>query len=150
MLTLATPATAAALPRLADHLEAHVERGQREQALDRAAAAHDDEAAAVTRGPPLQREHAAEAGRVEEVERPQVEHDAARLRRLEAAHLLVEGVGTAEVELAAQRDADSVGSQALDGDPQRLIHAVRSFPGDDPAPPRAVSTPLNAQRTWRM
>ena len=50
---------ASAAARLADHLEAHVERGQREQALDRAAAAHDDEAAAVARGAPLQREHAA-------------------------------------------------------------------------------------------
>ena len=64
------------------------------------------------------------------------------LRRLEAAHLLVERVGAAEVQLAAQRDADSVGSQALDGDPQRLIHAAHSpFPGCCLSLPRAVSTP---------
>ena len=123
---------------LADHLEARVERGQREQPLDRPAAAHDDETAAVTGGAPLQREHAAEAGRVEEVERPQVEHDAARLGLLQPAHLRVERVGPAEVELAAEGDAHSVRCQALDGDPKRLIHAVHSplsgaaFPCSEP------------------
>ena len=89
--------------RLADHLEPHVERAQREQPLDRAAAAHDDEPAPVTAGPALDREHAPEPGRVDEVQLAQVEDDLVRLLRLEPAHLLVEGVRAREVELAAQR-----------------------------------------------
>ena len=74
---LATPVTAcSAARRLADHLEPHVERAQREQPLDRAAAAHDDEPAPVAAGPALDREHAPEPRRVEEVQLAQVEDDA--------------------------------------------------------------------------
>jgi hypothetical protein len=112
-------------------------------ALDRPAAAHHDEAAPVALGAPLEREDAAKTGRVEEVEAAQVEHDAARLRGLEAAHLLVEGVGPAEVELAAQGDTDGVQGETFDGDPQRLVHAVHSF-SVTPDPAFGVSTPISA------